>query len=102
MVSGTQIVQTNSTTQQVRTGYRLLILSFTYSKPPSSFRASPKPMAHSRDADPLGCPLARLLRCATALRVTAPLCLRLKASGMAERLPFGVSAAPGSEAKGTE
>ena len=51
-------------------------------------------------------PLARLLRCATALRVTAPLdCatalrvtpplgLRLKASGMAERFPFGPSTRP--------
>ena len=38
-------------------------------------------------------PLARLLRCATALRVTAAPRLRLKASGMAERLPFGPSTA---------
>ena len=39
-------------------------------------------------------PLARLLRCATALRVTAPPRLRLKAAGMAEREPFGPSTRP--------
>ena len=32
--------------------------------------------------------------CATALRVTPPLGLRLKASGMAERFPFGPSTRP--------
>ena len=47
-------------------------------------------------------PLARLLRCATAPAGDSAPRLRLKASGMAERGPFGPSTAPGSEAKGTE
>ena len=34
-------------------------------------------------------PLARILRCATALRVTPLPLLRLKAAGMTERFPFG-------------
>ena len=39
-------------------------------------------------------PLARLLRCATALRVTAPLGCGSRSPGMPERFPFGPSTRP--------
>ena len=39
-------------------------------------------------------PLTRLLRCATALRVTAPLGCGSRRPGMTERFPFGPSTRP--------